>query len=255
MIKKGTFTGHEEALQLIDGEAVGNSMREIPRKLRVFIMKHATGICGMGKFMKRWGQWKEDKCPRCGEPKDAAHVWICQGEGATDIWEKAVEELEQWLRNANPTVPHRVILYLKGWCFGSNTAYEALSGFQDAIRNQDQIGWHRFIKGWLAKDWAEIQQRYYQLARSHRTGRRCVMALIRKLWETAWDLWEHQNGILHEHENVITRTMGVQLNQRVARTYRQLSELPLSHNDHRLISLKLHMILKKDATVSINRHG
>jgi hypothetical protein len=151
---------NKESLPLIDREAIGTAMQEIPRKQRVFITKHTAGMCGVGKFMKRWGEWKEDKCPRCGEPEDAAHVWICKGEGASDIWEKAVEELQLWLRNANtdPTVTHVVIQYLTGWRLGINPVYESPACFQDAIRNQDQIGWHRLIEGWIAKDWAEIQQ-------------------------------------------------------------------------------------------------
>jgi hypothetical protein len=92
-------------------------------------------------------------------------MWICKGEGAPDIWEKAVKELQTWLHNANtdPTVMHIVIQYLTGWQLGINPAYEAPAGYQEAINNQDQIGWHRLIEDWIAKDWAAIQQQYYQL--------------------------------------------------------------------------------------------
>jgi hypothetical protein len=95
-------------------------------------MKHTAGMCGVGKFMKRWGELKEDKCPRCGELEDAPRVWICKGEGVPDIWE------------------------LTGWRLGINPAYGAPAGYQEAINNQDQIGWHRLIEGWIAKDWAAI---------------------------------------------------------------------------------------------------
>jgi hypothetical protein len=199
--------------------------------------------------MKCWGLWMEDKCPRCGEPEDTAHVWICQGKGTIDIWDKAVEALELWLRTVNmdPKVTHLIIQYLNGWRCRINPAYEAPPGFQDVVRNQNQIGWQRFIEGWLTKDWAAIQQQYYELIRPHRTGRRWAMALIKKLWETAWDLWEHRNDIFHEQENIVTRIMGAHLNHQVARLHRHLLQLPLRHNDHHLLSLKLSTLLRKDA--------
>jgi hypothetical protein len=30
-----------------------------------------------------------------------------------------------------------------------------------------------------------------------------MIALIKKLWEIAWDPWEHCNGILHETQNMV----------------------------------------------------
>ena len=38
---------------------------------------------------------------------------------------------------------------------------------------------------------------YYTWAGKSRTGRRWAVALIQKLWDIAWDLWEHRNGHVH----------------------------------------------------------
>jgi hypothetical protein len=65
----------EGATSFIDWKAIGIAMRSAPRSRRVFISKYVSGMCGVGKFMKRWQQWKEDQCPRCGEPEVVAHVW------------------------------------------------------------------------------------------------------------------------------------------------------------------------------------
>jgi hypothetical protein len=48
-------------------------------------------------------------------------------------------------------------------------------------------------------------------------GKRWAIALIQKLWDTAWDLWEQRNGILHEQEKIVSRFMGIHLNHPVAR--------------------------------------
>ncbi len=70
-------------------------------------------------------------------------------------------------------------------------------GLPAAIEAQSKIGWQALFEGWLACEWAAVQQSYYTWFCSQRTGRRWVSLLICKLWDTAWDLWEHRNGILH----------------------------------------------------------
>lgn len=201
--------------------------------------------------MKHWWQWKEDQCPRCGQPEDSAHVWACKGEGTSDIWDKATEELGHWLRHmdTDPTIAHLLLQYIKGWRSGSGIECDDAGSFREAVMNQEYIVWSRVLEGWLAKDWSEIQKRYYQLIRSRKMGKRWVMALIRKLWETAWDLWEHRNGILHEQENTVTRSMGVQLNQRITRVYVQLSLTPLRFNDCHILSLPLSLSSRRRSTI------
>jgi hypothetical protein len=75
-------------------------------------------------------------------------------------------------------------------------------GLQDAIQSQDAIGWwDNFFEGCIAKDWEQAQDAYYKWCRSRKSARRWTTALIQKLWNVAWDLWEHRNGIVHAAEN------------------------------------------------------
>ena len=46
-------------------------------------------------------------------------------------------------------------------------------------------------------DWEQAQEAYYKWYRSRKSARRWTTALIQKLWNVAWDLWEHRNGIVH----------------------------------------------------------
>jgi hypothetical protein len=66
---------------------------------------------------------------------------------------------------------------------------------QELLQEQYRIGRRRFLEGRLLKLWAIKQQQYYDARRSCRTGRRWATALIQKLWDTAWDLWEHQEWL------------------------------------------------------------
>ncbi len=65
--------------------------------------------------MKRWKLRHDDSCPRCGLPEDAEHVWSCHGEGADDVWENAIHDLEEWLnsKQTDPDIQHTILPYFK----------------------------------------------------------------------------------------------------------------------------------------------
>jgi predicted alpha/beta hydrolase len=72
-----------------------------------------------------------------------------------------------------------------------------------------------------------------------------------KLWNIAWDLWEHRNGILHEGGNLITQSMTVQLNARVSWFYNDLSSRALRQYDRYLVHHSLYTLLRKDNNYKI----
>ena len=53
------------------------------------------------------------------------------------------------------------------------------------------------MEGRISTEWAALQLHYYQLLGSRRNGKRWAKALITKLFDVAWDQWEHRNGIAH----------------------------------------------------------
>jgi hypothetical protein len=87
--------------------------------------------------------------------------------------------------------------------------------------------------------------------KSSRTGRRWATAVIEKLWNIAWDIWEHRNGILHRQENLVAQSLIIQLNARVSRTYTELSSRTLRHNDRHLVYLTLFTLLQWDTNYKI----
>jgi hypothetical protein len=246
------YWGHKEDspenIVLVDWPLIGFAMKQAPRSRRAFVTKHTCGMCGVGKFMKRWKEWEEDICPRCGEQEDAPHVWRCKGPGTAEIWNKSLQELETLLHqlDTDPTLTYIILVHLRGWWSGENVTYIPPREFQDLLHDQQTIGWRRFFKGWFAYSWAEMQQRYYNLLWSSRTGRRWASAIVLKLCNIAWDMWEHRNGILHETENLVTRAMQTQLNAKVTRVYLNLSSQLLWHNDCHLVNLPLQELIRKD---------
>ncbi len=103
-------------------------------------------------------------------------------------------------------------------------------------------------------EWSSAQQAYYTLMKSRRTGKRWVVSLIKKLCNIAWDLWEHQNGILHTETNLVSDAELRTLDRKIRSTFLQLQPMWLSAQDRHLLSTSLPRLLKKDrAYVSIQQ--
>jgi len=155
-------------------------------------------------MMKIWRQWPNSDCPRCGEHEDSLHVWKCQEPAARMTWERSIAKLRLWMLQQKTQVGicHAICGYLNSWRNGDQLlpATSSFLGLRQAIESQNRIGWRALLEGCVSVYWQEVQQRYYEWVGSRRTGRRWVSQLILKLWEVAWDLWEHRNGYVHQHQ-------------------------------------------------------
>jgi hypothetical protein len=234
----------------INWGAIGQAMSQSQRSKRSFVSKHTVGMCGVGKFMVRWKERVSPNCPRCGQLEDASHVWICSGCNSAEIWEKSLEDLEQWMSSVStdPDIQDAILQHLKSWRAGNTTHINTAHDLQDLIQMQEQMGWQSFFEGWIPAGWEEAQQAYYSLIRSHRMGRRWTVCLIKKLWNIAWDLWEHRNSILHQQDNCLSSSELAVLNQKIRSLYSQLRNSSISGQDRYLLSLPIDKLLGKDST-------
>jgi hypothetical protein len=78
------------------------------------------------------------------------------------------------------------------------------------VQKQDAIGWQSFLEGRPSVGWSEVQHRYYEFLDGRRTGLRWLTALIQKLWDVAWDMWDHRNRVLHDQEHSVARDLQIQ---------------------------------------------
>ena len=68
------------------------------------------------------------------------------------------------------------------------------------IAAQNNIGWQLCLEGCVHKSWEETIDKYLQSLDSKKTGKRWITSLIKKLWDVAWDMWEHRNAALWEEK-------------------------------------------------------
>ena len=68
-----------------------------------------------------------------------------------------------------------------------------LPGLLQAIEAQDQVGWLAFFEGCIAVEWAGDHEGHFLWLGRRNTGKCWATSLVGKLWEVAWDLWDHRN--------------------------------------------------------------
>jgi hypothetical protein len=188
----------------IDWDSFGAAMKQTPPNRQRWVSKTVSGFCSTGKMMQRRRERTTDECPRCGQPEDVEHVWRCQVDTAS-IWQRAMSSLNEWLisNSWHPEMSRLIIEGLSRWHDGSDLdkLTTTIPWLQDIITKQTECGWRNFFEGMLLIDWKMGLKLHFGRIRSAKSPRRWISALIRKLWQVAWDLWEHRNGYLHQSKN------------------------------------------------------
>lgn len=189
----------------INWDACEMAMRRLKISRRHWIVKHSEGMCGVGKWLLIWKDRDTDACPLCSAPEDARHVWKCPDHQAQAIRTKGISNISNWMETAqtDPQIQSAIVTHLTQYLNSQPpTPFSSPSPtVQAAIHIQNDIGWENLFEGCIAKEWEHTQIVYYEWCRSKKSGRRWTTALIQKLWDIAWDLWEYRNGIVHSKEN------------------------------------------------------
>jgi len=202
-VEKGRFGSPD--IPNIDWGVHEQAMKSARRARRVWVTKQASGYCGTGRMMARWKLRDESTCPRCGViDEDMEHVLRCQNIKANEQWELSLASLRQWLEkhDTHPELTELLCSRLSAWRNGDDLLPLEFSDpdLYQLLTKQDAIGWRACIDGLLVNEWAAVQASYFELFESRRSGKRWVGALIKKLWDTAWDMWDHRNRVVHDQE-------------------------------------------------------
>ena len=201
--KKGRLTN--ESIQQVNWQACEKAMRNLSLGRRHWIAKHVSGHAGVGTKMVQWQLRDTSACPRCGQEEDSCHVWTCPAPDARCLRLQHIFQLDNWLeqQETHPDLRRELINGLKAWSTGTprHTFYRTPRYIRQILVHQDAIGWTNLLEGCMATGWTEAQSAYYRMINSKRSGLRWTVAIITKLWDVAWDLWEQRNGFLHAREN------------------------------------------------------
>jgi hypothetical protein len=123
------------------------------------------------------------------------------------------------------------------------------SSYPEWLRNiilkQSSCGWRNFFEGFLIQEWREAMVKQLHKIGSSRSPKRWMSALIRRLWQIAWDLWEHRNGYLHaKDDSLLIR----QTNEKIKYQF-ILGTATLDGNSRTLFRIGVAALLKKPMDV------
>jgi len=164
---------------------------------RQWVTKHITGHFAHGKNMVRRGQRSTTTCLRCqAELEDKQHIIRCPAENAREQWKLSIQKLSRWMKDQGtaPEICSEILSQLMRWTHDKPTPEHLEQPFAE---EQQRIGWDRMMDGWLLQGWRDYQEKIWKHAKSRKSSLRWTAALIQKLWDVSWDMWEHRNKELH----------------------------------------------------------
>jgi hypothetical protein len=160
---------------------------------RRWIVKHVAGVCGVNLVMVQRKQKQSSACPRCGEEETPTHVWQCQDEEAKRVWQDAIFELKVWMESQEtlPAIITAICDNLTNW----QEELPPTDSSEEWANIQNNIGWVIGLEGCLSHACRQWQHEHFMSISSKRSAFRWITALIQKLWQVAWNIWEHGNSI------------------------------------------------------------
>lgn len=110
---------------------------------------------------------------------------------------------------------------------------------QQPLRDQHSIGARKLFDGWFHNNWEHLQSLYYQAIKSQKTGKRWTITIITKLWDVAWDLWDHRNSVFHQKITTSSLIDAATLNNKILHLHTRANAISLATTDRFLLSISL----------------
>jgi len=217
-----------ESAGSIDWDMATTATRCLPKFKQLWVSKLATKFLPYGKNMRRWNLRQQARCPRCScLVEDKEHIFKCQEASAVKQWNKALDDLDQWLQSqhSHPQIRQDIIHGLRQWHDDKPQCWTT-SG-STAAQLQDTIGWGAVLEGCISRSWQEEQDQFWKAIKSRKSSWRWTTALLTRLMLTAWDMWQHCNKALHESDINRQAILEEEVNDQIRQVYTQgLGQLP-----------------------------
>ena len=141
----------------------------------------------------------------------------CQHPDARKLFTKKLkEDLAPELadHDTDPTLHSLIVEILKHHRRGTVRRFRPRSYFGDysrAVEEQRRIGWDGFLLGRWSPRWQEIQARYYRTTYNRKSSKRWATAIIKKMMQIVWDMWQFRNGNVHGEDGIIAKASHARL--------------------------------------------
>jgi hypothetical protein len=236
----------------IDWDVIGSAFKSLTNAKKRRVTKHAAGHFGCGTKMKLWKFQDHAECPRCPELDETPkHILNCPSLSARECWSTALISLEGWMTK-NHTMPELttvVIRSLRAWrsphARPASRSTTVRYGLNRALLEQNTLGWYNFLMGKVSVRWQEVQQKYYEWLKRRNTGKAWVKALIQKVWEISWSMWDHRNDVRLNTVSPADRRRISDLNHKITAEFEHGTD-GLGYRDHHWFAKPLAHVLEYD---------
>jgi hypothetical protein len=184
---------------LVDWEMVHKTLHNVPKLFQQWACEQVMGIVGT----MAWDKTECKKCPSCMQVLDTcAHVLFCDHAGRVKTLKHTIDLLEQWLGKGDtePDLLDCIAEYTYSW--GRHTMANICHGlgdnFQKMARDQNTIGWQRFMEGMIGRRMHGIQNLHHLREVTHLSPKRWAQGLILKLLEATHGQWIYRNIQIHD---------------------------------------------------------
>jgi hypothetical protein len=201
---------HCLALGTVDTQHLALARAKLPLHRQIWLTKHAVGICGVNKWLKRWEMAESDSCSLCHEAETAQHVWNCRHNDIQELWKtlllpsphSAPLGQELWL-----TWKHG---FYKARGMDSTTLVPLEGQFAAAATAQEQIGWEQGLLGYITPQWHTTLLQIQPEKASWWTTK-----LLSWLIQLGYSFWEARNERVHHnqqsvaHKGLLTQVLDI----------------------------------------------
>jgi hypothetical protein len=111
-----------------------------------------------------------------------------------------------------------------------------------ALAEQEQIGWHLAIWGYLSRYWSIAISSNPRLKKDSNQGNVWSCKTILQLWEFSREIWEHHKAVLHDHQIESSgRIHDAQINDEIMKLYEIIDSYDVSDRWYFELPLALHL--------------
>ena len=175
----------------------------LPMERQRWVRKHHSGFEGTNYMLFMRGERRTPTCPNCEHTETHRHIVKCQSNRATMAYRNTERNFESWLKDTTSSeIRSAIMAHLDAYREDEELDPDEEWGeaTKQASASQGRLGPNAFVEGLLTQEWEKAQLDYLLKIESKRSPSRWVTALIKKLWDVAWDMWESRNGEVHKNK-------------------------------------------------------
>ena len=227
------FGWNDQRFYTVDWDALGRALRGFQQISRPGILKYLHGWQFKNRQKKKFGLSPRDpnaeQCPLCNEEETVGHEYTCKAPQMI----KARKTGWKLFRNRITSFTEPEVIE-KIW-FGIHSVTDDHSPdpgktYSDserevakAFERQNEIGWDKFLRGFVAMEWGIVNYAISHEAQMDPTT--WTAKIVRELWTMGLGLWAERNAKLHGNQWSISLEERSRSADRIRELYREVKPI------------------------------